>query len=144
MCYPNQNVRGRPPDREVRVDAEALNEMPRLVRVDGEGLHAFTGCHKGGHGGGRMLTHNSVRDTSASMYRYCGYRPRIEARYDELHMRRGDITVTMTGTTKQSIIDSSQTSSYPANGGSLSMTELNDVDHTKKVLQMTPCSRRGK
>jgi hypothetical protein len=110
-------------------------DMPRLVRIDGEGLHAFTGCNKGGFGGGRMLTHNSVRDTSASMYRYCGYRPRIEARYDELHMRRGDITVTMTGTTKQSIIDFSQTSSYPANGGSLSRTELNDVDHTKKVLQ---------
>jgi hypothetical protein len=104
-------------------------------RVDAEAVHAFTGCFYGGYGGGRIATHNFIRDMIAFILRYCGYRPRIEARYAEHHMRRGDITVTLTGSNKQSIIDISQTSSYPANGGSLTEAELKDVDHTKKVLQ---------
>ena len=123
ICKCSPNVRGRPAP------------VPRVIRVDATALHAVTGCHCGGYGGGRTVTHNNVRDIVACAFRYSGYRPRIEARYDENHMRRGDVTVTLAGSTKQSIIDISQISSYPANGGSLSEMELNDVNHTKKMLQ---------
>ena len=55
--------------------------------------------------------------------------------YSENHQRRGDLTVTLEGSLTQSIIDVSQTTSYPANGGTISDVDLANDDYTKKVLQ---------
>ena len=68
ICKCSPNVRGRPAP------------VPRVIRVDATALHAVTGCHCGGYGGGRTVTHNNVRDIVACAFRYSGYRPRIEAR----------------------------------------------------------------